>query len=53
MAEQEESITVHEHIEPNIVNILLIAAILILVLYGIRYMSNKYPSAFGGLSLTT
>lgn len=50
MAEAEGSVAVHEHIEPNILNLLILAAVIILVVYGLKVGSHKYPKIFGGLS---
>ena len=50
MAEQEVSARVHEHIEPNVINVLIIAAVVIATVYGLRWMGNKHPSQAAGLS---
>jgi hypothetical protein len=50
LAEQEEAVTVHEHIEPNILNVLMIIAVLIVALSLLKAGATKYPTIFGGFS---
>lgn len=50
MAEGEASVSVHEHIEPNIINVAIIAAVVIACVYGLRWLGNKQPGVAAGLS---
>jgi hypothetical protein len=50
MAEAEVSGSVHEHIEPNALNVAIIVAILVVALGLLKYGANKYPNALGGFA---
>lgn len=50
MAEEEVSVSAHEHIEPNVLNILIIVAVVVLTVYFLKWGANKAPNALGGLS---
>lgn len=50
MADEEVGVSAHEHIEPNVLNILIILAVIVIAIYGLQALSHKYPSVFGGLS---
>ena len=50
MADETVEVSAHEHLEPNAFNLLVIAAVVVFVIYGGRWVSNKAPSIFGGLS---
>lgn len=50
MAEEEMSVAVHEHIEPNLGNLATIAAVVIAVMFTVKWLAARSPSLFGGLS---
>ena len=49
MAAEEVSVSAHEHIEPNIGNVVIVAVIVIFVLAVLRWGSHRFPRALGGL----